>query len=464
MPVLLLLVGLATAVWLASDSPGTGFMVLGAIFLPLIIYWLSRNLNYAVVGMIAAAAVPRFSFEVSGLNAKPEHLVAGILLVVLIIRRKYLYQEFKWTLPDYLVLTYLALNILSSRFMSIAPGQTVKWSLQQALAILPYFLLRAMVNTTQKFERAVQALLVIGAAVASFGVLCYFSHLLFHTSFGVEVNQYGEIPATYGTLYEANLLGSFCGAVFMLMLVFYSQKPTRNLLFGLLVTAGGMVVSFSRGALGATLVASVVFFFLGRRIGLLRKAVMKKLAVSMATLCLVLAITLFPSYMQRLSSFTPEGLASDNEAQSRIIAIAFAFENIVKHPILGNGTSSFQLFFTYGEAGLGEQEAGFWIGNAEIRMAHDTGLVGLIVFMAFIGALVKRSIRRLRQHFNLELLALFLSGLVYCIAFQATEGTLLAFPWIHFGLIACALSLNSESAGLPAAAPVVVPEGSGGMS
>jgi len=439
-------------------------MVLAVVFLPLIIYWLSRNLNYAVTGMIAAAAVPRFSFDISGLNAKPEHLVAGILLVVLIVSRKYWYKEFKWSRPDYLVLAYLALNILSSRFMSVAPGQTLKWSLQQALAVLPYFLLRATVNSTQKFDRAMQALLAVGAAVASFAMLCYFSHLLFHTSFGVEVNQYGEIPATYGTLYEANLLGSFCGAIFILMLVFYSQKPTRNLLLGLLVTAGGMVVSFSRGALGATLVASVFFFFLGRRMGLLRKTVIKKVAVSVAALCLVLAIALFPSYMQRLSSFTPQGLANDNEAQSRVIAIVFAFENIAKHPILGNGTSSFQLFFTYEEAGLGEQEAGFWIGNAEIRMAHDTGLVGLTVFMVFVWTLLIRSVRTLRRHFSLELLALLLSGLVYCIAFQATEGTLLAFPWIHFGLIACALSLNSESAGLPAAAPVAVPEGSVGMS
>ncbi len=97
-------------------------------------------------------------------------------------------------------------------------------------------------------------------------------------------------------------------------------------------------------------------------------------------------------------------------------------------------------------------------------MAHDTGLVGLTVFMVFVWTLLIRSVRTLRRHFSLELLALLLSGLVYCIAFQATEGTLLAFPWIHFGLIACALSLNSESAGLPAAAPVAVPEGSVGMS
>jgi hypothetical protein len=34
-----------------------------------------------------------------------------------------------------------------------------------------------------------------------------------------------------------------------------------------------------------------------------------------------------------------------------------------------------------------------------------------------------------------------LGALVYSLTFQATEGTLLAFSWIHLGLIGCAVSI-----------------------
>ena len=445
MPVLLLLVGAATAVWITTESPMSGLGLLGAVLLPAAIYWFSRRLEFATIGLIAAAAIPRFSVDISGLNAKPEHLMAGMVLVLILFQWKRLPQKPKWTLPDYLVAAYLLLNILSSWFMSPDPAQTVKWSLQQAVAILPYFLLRAIISDAEKFRRSVRVLLVVGAVVASLGVICYFSHFFFNTSFGVEVNQYGDIPAAYGTLYEANLLGSFCGAVFIITLVAYSQKPSRSLLFGLFVTATAVAVSLSRAALGATAIASFVFVFVGRRLGLLRKEMMKKAVLSLSVLGVVLALTLLPYYVQRFSSFTPEGIANDSEAQSRVIGIVLAMENFVAHPILGNGTSSMQLFYTYGEAGVGAMDRGFWIANFEMRILHDTGIVGFIVFAAFLWIILVRSLRALKQQFNPELLALFLSALVYCITFQTTEGTLLAFPWVHLGLIACALSTGSSS-------------------
>ena len=51
-------------------------------------------------------------------------------------------QEAPWMVADYILAAYVGVNLLSSMIMSPAPGQTLKWSLQQALAILPYFILR----------------------------------------------------------------------------------------------------------------------------------------------------------------------------------------------------------------------------------------------------------------------------------------------------------------------------------
>jgi hypothetical protein len=87
-----------------------------------------------------------------------------------------------------------------------------------------------------------------------------------------------------------------------------------------------------------------------------------------------------------------------------------------------------------------------WLGNTEIRVLHDTGAVGLTIFAAFVSALVIKARRKLKAGPFPELLALLLGSSVYVITFQATEGTLLAFPWVHLGLIACAVALPAAGA------------------
>ncbi|HWS18757.1 MAG TPA: hypothetical protein VN223_12105, partial [Candidatus Elarobacter sp.] len=85
-----------------------------------------------------------------------------------------------------------------------------------------------------------------------------------------------------------------------------------------------------------------------------------------------------------------------------------------------------------------------WIGNTEMRVLHDTGLIGLVVFVAFLVSLYRRSKTVLKLESNPELFALLASAAVYCVAFQATEGTLLAFPWVHLGLLGCAISVSAS--------------------
>jgi hypothetical protein len=76
-----------------------------------------------------------------------------------------------------------------------------------------------------------------------------------------------------------------------------------------------------------------------------------------------------------------------------------------------------------------------------------------IAFCCYLGASVKRLLKKTPV---LELEALVLAFAVYCVSFQFTEGTLLAFTWVHLGLIACAVVLfrtangTEQKADLPA--------------
>jgi len=131
---------------------------------------------------------------------------------------------------------------------------------------------------------------------------------------------------------------------------------------------------------------------------------------------------------------------SDPNTLTRAVQTVSALDEVAKHPIFGGGASSFQLAFDWQDLGAGWEDQG-WIGNTELRVLHDTGAVGLIVFVAFLVALARQAFKALKREFSVELVALLLSGMVYCITFQATEGTILAFPWVQLGLIGCAVSI-----------------------
>jgi hypothetical protein len=125
--------------------------------------------------------------------------------------------------------------------------------------------------------------------------------------------------------------------------------------------------------------------------------------------------------------------------------VALAGEGIAEHPVAGNGTSSYQLQYT--DEAFGDADAPGWIPNTETRILYDTGIVGFGLFIAFcwyLGVSVKKLLKKTSV---LELEALVLGFVVYCVSFQFTEGTLLAFTWVHLGLIACAFVLFSTANG-----------------
>jgi hypothetical protein len=430
----------ATALLLWPDSVGmTALLLTAALLVPLAAYCLSDNPGAAISALVIASAIPRLYVEIAGLKARPEHIVGGIMCISILFLGKKRSHPVPWIWPDYLLMAYVALNIFSSLFMSLAPRQTFKWATQQLLVILAYFFLRVVAEDLAGFRKAFAVMLAAGGISATYAILCFYSNLIFGSEFGVTVAQYGDVAAPYGLQFEANLLGSYCGALSVMMLVMYLYDRRLRFLAGFVVTLVGMVISLSRGALGATLIAFLlVAIFSWRRNLLTRKAVF---SLAKATLCALLVVlpAVVPHYTERFSTVDIADPTSDPNTLSRVVQVSSAFDEVLKHPVWGGGTASFQLAFDWQSMGEDWQDQG-WIGNTELRVLHDTGLVGLAVFIGFVVSLLRRSRKVLKQESNPELVALLASAVVYSISFQATEGTLLAFPWVHLGLIGCAIS------------------------
>ncbi|HEY2363950.1 MAG TPA: O-antigen ligase family protein [Candidatus Angelobacter sp.] len=440
-PTPLLFLITATVVLLWPDASGvTALVAAAAVAVPIAAFWLSYSAAGAIIALIIASSAPRLFVEIGGLKARPEHFVCGALCISIFFLWKKRSQPVRWIWADYLLIAYAVMNLFSSLFQSIEPRQTIKWALQQVLIILTYFFLRVLIQDRKDLRKAFMALLVVGAVAVAYGIICFYSNLLFGTEFGMTIAQYGDLSAPYGLQYEANLLGSTSGALSVMMLVMYLYERRQRFLVGFALAFAGMAISLSRGALGATLIGLGVVAILGLRKGLLRRHVV--LNVGKATLCALMVVlpAVLPQYSQRFNAMDIGEPAVDPNTLTRIVQVSSAFEEVLKHPMLGGGTSSFQLAFDWQALGEEWEDQG-WIGNTEMRVLHDTGIVGLVIFIGFLVSLFRRSKRVLKLEPNPMLVALLASALVYCISFQATEGTLLAFPWVHLGLIGCAISV-----------------------
>jgi O-antigen ligase len=443
-PLLFLLTALALLLW--PDSIGiTAAVVLAGIAVPVALFWLAKSPQVAIVFLLVASAVPRIFIEIGGLKARPEHIVSGMMLCTIPFLWKKREQSVRWILPDYLALAYIALIFFSSLFTSIAPGQTGKWAVQQVLAILPYFFLRVLITDRERFRWAFRALLVVGAITCFYAIIAFYSYAIFSTKFGVETEQYGmeggNLAATYGLQFEANILGAYSAALAAMMLVMYLQERRRSFLIGFAFCGLlGMAVSLSRAAIGAAVIAVLMAGFIGWRRGLLNRKLISNVAIASLGAALLVGPFVFGHYIERFSTVDIADPTSDPNTLTRAVQTVSAIDEISRHPVFGGGTASFQLAFDWQNFGTEWQDQG-WIGNTELRVLHDTGVVGLIVFVAFLFSLIRRSWKVLKREFSAELVALLLSGVVYSITFQATEGTLLAFPWVQLGLVGCAVSI-----------------------
>src|SRR5262249_12702969 len=176
--------------------------------------------------------------------------------------------------------------------------------------------------------------------------------------------------------------------------------------------------------------------------GLVNWKLARSVILAMACAAVIAVPSVFGYYAERFSTFDFGEPTADPNTLSRAMQTYIAIDEIGKHPVLGGGTASFQLAFDWKEFGTGWKDEG-WIGNTELRVLHDTGAVGLAIFVGFIASLLRLAWKILKRESSPELVALLAAGLVYVITFQATEGTLLAFSWVHFGLAGCAVSIMS---------------------
>src|SRR4249920_2679770 len=105
---------------------------------------------------------------------------------------------------------------------------------------------------------------MVGMLASIYAIVSFYSNLWFGTDFGVQLDQYGTTPATYGAQFEANLLGSTCGATCAMMLMMFLRTKERKYLLGFSISFTAMAISLSRGALAGSLLTLALVAYRNR--------------------------------------------------------------------------------------------------------------------------------------------------------------------------------------------------------
>ncbi len=398
--------------------------------------------------LMGMSVMPRFFIEIFGWKARPEHFAAAIVgsafAVWLALSRK----RVRWDHPDYWIAAFVAINFISSTFGSSAPASTLRWALQNSLAVLPYFFIRIMVRDLETLEKAFRILLALGVLESAYGIFCYVSHQVFGTSVGMEIGQYMvDVAAPYGSMYEPNIFGFYagCSAVMFLTLYLLKDHSRTVYLLGFLISSLATVLSFSRAAL-LVLAISVCWVFWKTRSAKSGRRRSLTTIVLAAAMILAIAGSGLSILRQRFGDLFVEGLA-EGTTIVRVIAIEEALKEIPDHPLLGSGTASFNLTFdwtTYFPDWTGDRT---WIGNWLVRVIHDTGLIGLATLLGFLVSVWRKVRTGLRSGSSAVpvLVALVVGTVLYVICFQSSDGSVLAFTWVQLGFLASAATLVEGS-------------------
>jgi len=413
----------------------------------LVVFLTTLRWPYGILTLlIGASAMPVFSLNVFGWNARPEHFAVFFAIIAVgtwIVVGK---RQLKLNRLDYCIVWFVGANFVGSSFGSSAPAMTLRWALQNCLAVLFYFLVRLLVEDFTMLQRAVRIFLTIAVVESLYGMFSYLSHQIFETSFGVQVGQYlGDVAAPFGTMYEPNLFGAYTAsaAVIFFSIYLFAGHHVRDLV-GFLITAIASFLSFSRAALIALLVVGAYLFWKNHR-QTRGKALRKLLTVALiAALLLVLfSGPLGRIVRERFTSLLNEGLTEETTI-TRVIVMQEALQDLPGHLLIGQGTASFNLTFDwsrYVSYWAGEKT---WIGNAPLRILHDTGLLGLssiFAFFVFVWLQTRRALKFPSQK-NFLVLALWAGAIIYAISFQSTDGTILAFTWVQLGFLASAANFS----------------------
>jgi O-antigen ligase len=329
-----------------------------------------------------------------------------------------------------------------------------------------YLMLLNSLETREELTRAFTRCLWAAMIAAAIGISAFMLALAGLPVGGAEVSQTAAehlsmAYGAYGTMVEPNIFGSFTGAFVVLstgMLALAPRAPAVAARVKLLrataaLSAAGLVLSFTRAAWLGVIVGIVWLVVFGRgTFGIRASRLLKPLFVGIVIVLVLVVLPGTAGEFFRFKLFNIVNLGSST-GQARLFTAVLALQQTVDHPILGNGTFTFAPLVAQGlDFSQFEGWRSLWIGNFVLLALHDTGVIGLALWVALAWSLFARAVRTMRAlaptdpETAARILALTAAVASVLISFLATTGFSLGYPWLLIGLLGAHCRVATSSA------------------
>jgi hypothetical protein len=204
-----LVLGYAAAVWASDRWLGGGLtpvLIALTVALAAALWRVLGRVRGALLTLLVATALNRYTAELGGASLKPEHLAAPLAGLALLPDWRRLLARLTW--PDGLLLAWLGWSLVGGLLNADDRANSAKLWVMLLIVAFGYFALVTTTRTTGRLLWLTRAWLLIGVGVGCYGLL---SHLVFQgldVNLGLQINPVTGDPSIAGTFYEANFFGS----------------------------------------------------------------------------------------------------------------------------------------------------------------------------------------------------------------------------------------------------------------
>jgi O-antigen ligase len=377
-------------------------------------------------------------------------LLAGALLLGCVMghRRPYVDPPMRW------LAAFAVLNLVSSMLFSPDRGYSVTQVANIASAWLIYVVVVNYADDRATTRTLQRRYLVAGLFATALGALAFVLAKAGLDLGGANVVEYVNDAAqpvgSFGTMREPNIYGSYSAAMLVLA-AGLTLLPTPEPIVGprtarivAMSSAVALIMSFTRGAWLGAFCGLIVLLVLAARYFGVRIRLRTLLAPVALLAVLSVALWFSPFEAAEFFRYKVRNLLnpSSSNAAVRLVAFGLAIEQFAQRPLLGWGTYSFAPLMA---EGLNFRELenwqNLWIPNFALQVVHDTGVVGLLVFLALLGSIVRRGLRAARVAAATDraraatLVALVASYCTLFVPFLFTTGFSLGYAWLLPALI-----------------------------